>query len=226
MKFATRSEMQRLDEQAIQEYGIPSLILMENAGRASAEELMRLVSKSQISVFSGKGNNGGDGFVVARHLHNHGYKPVVFCFQKPAEMKPDPLVNFHIITRMGVQVIDCSRDPNLDQIKQTLKSSKMTVDALFGIGLSKPIDEPFRSVINIMNEFHSKTPILAIDVPSGLDADSGQVLGVCVRAKLTVTLALPKKAFFAKTTRRYTGKVIVADISIPRDLLTKNKEVK
>ena len=218
MKFVSASEMQQIDQQAIQDYGIPSIILMENAGIACADEVVRFVrqKKAQIAIFSGKGNNGGDGFVAARHLYNRDLKPVVFFFQKPSEMKPDPLTNFKILQKMKVELIDCSNEIDWNQVSQTLERSKVIVDALFGTGLSKPIEDLYKTVIQLMNE--SKAPVVAVDIPSGLHADTGEAMGICVRAKSTVTFGFPKKAFLVKSTRRYTGRVVVADISIPRGL--------
>ncbi len=221
MRFVTASEMQQIDEKAIRDYGIPSLILMENAGRACAEEARRFIlsaPNSQIAIFTGKGNNGGDGFVAARHFYNYNLNPVIFYFQKPSQMKPDPLTNFKILERMKVRLVDCSENIDWANVKKITQNSKLIIDSLFGTGLSKLIEEPFRTAIEIMNE--SKVSILAVDIPSGLNADTGEVMGVCVEAEMTVALALPKKAFMLASVKRYTGKVIIADISIPRELLT------
>ncbi len=209
--------MRQIDEKAIRVFGIPSLLLMENAGAACAFEAFRLAGRNNPVIFAGKGNNGGDGFVAARHLANRGLKPVVFYFQRPAEMKPDPLVNFRILEKMKVSLIDCSVKLPAQSIKSTLKSAGVVVDALFGTGLSKPLVEPFSTVVAWINA--SRRRVVAVDIPSGMNADTGEVMGVCVRADLTVTLGLPKKGFLNRKAKVFTGRVKVADISIPGILL-------
>ncbi len=211
--------MRQIDDKAIREFGIPSLILMENAGAACAREAVKLVRKGAvpIAVFAGKGNNGGDGFVAARHLANHGMKPVVFYFQAPGEMKLDPLVNFRILEKMKVSLIDCSAHLPVSRVKAALKKARVIVDALFGTGLSKPIEEPFKTAIALINQ--SGRAVVSADIPSGLNADTGEVMGTCVRATVTVALGLPKKGFLRREAKRFIGRMVVADISIPRNLL-------
>lgn len=219
MKYVSASEMRAIDEKAIHEYGIPSLLLMENAGRACAEEAAKLAGEkgARVAVFAGKGNNGGDGLVAARHLANRGFEPEVFFFQARREMKPDPAANFDILAKMKVPLVDCSGTPDWNTVRAALGNARVVIDALFGTGLSKTVDEPFKTAIDLINQ--SKLPVVAVDVPSGLNADTGEVLGVCVRAAVTVTLALPKKGFLNEAAQPYLGRVIVADISIPADLL-------
>ena len=209
--------MRRIDEKAIGLFGIPSLLLMENAGAACALEALRMAGKKTAVIFAGKGNNGGDGFVAARHLANWGMKPVVCYFQRPSEMKPDPLVNFRILEKMKVSLIDCSRKLLVRKIKAVLKDAGVAVDALFGTGLSKPVSGIFEAVIVMINE--SGTKVLAVDIPSGLNSDTGEVMGCCVKADVTVTLGLPKKGFLKREAKRYTGRIKVADLSIPGVLL-------
>ena len=225
MKFVTAAQMRELDRLAIEEFGIPSIVLMENAGIAVANEVVRMLGKplklkavSQAVIFSGKGNNGGDGFVAARHLANQGFKAVVVYFQKPSQMKPDALTNFEILEKLDISLVSCTNS-QLDKtaVKKILQGSSVVIDALFGTGLSKPIEEPFETAIELMNE--SKLPIVAADIPSGMNADTGEIMGSCVRAKTTVTFGLPKKGFKFKMARRYLGDVIVADISMPKVLL-------
>jgi len=219
MKSVTAARMRQIDDKAIREFGIPSLILMENAGAACAREAVKLVRKGAvpIAVFAGKGNNGGDGFVAARHLANHGMKPVVFYFQAPGEMKLDPLVNFRILEKMKVSLIDCSAHLPVSRVKAALKKARVIVDALFGTGLSKPIEEPFKTAIALINQ--SGRAVVSADIPSGLNADTGEVMGTCVRATVTVALGLPKKGFLRREAKRFIGRMVVADISIPRNLL-------
>ncbi|PIQ86213.1 MAG: NAD(P)H-hydrate epimerase [Candidatus Omnitrophica bacterium CG11_big_fil_rev_8_21_14_0_20_45_26] len=219
MRFVTAAQMKQLDELAIYTYGIPSIILMENAGIACANEVVKRTKskRAKIAIFCGIGNNGGDGFAAARHLHNRGYQPTVFFFQKPEKMKLDPQTNFNILKKMQVPLVYCSEDTQWENLAKTLKSFRLIVDAIFGTGLTRPVLEPFRSAIHVMN--HSRLDIIAVDVPSGLNSDTGEVMGVCVRAKATVTLGLPKKGFSLKKAHRYTRRVVVADISIPTEVI-------
>ncbi len=219
MKSVTAEEMRLIDEKAIHEFGIPSLILMEHAGLACARETLKLLrgKGKKVAVFCGKGNNGGDGFVVARHLANRGFEPIVFYFQSPLEMKPDPLANFRILEKIKVSLIDCSENLPVGRVKAALKKVRVVVDALFGTGLSKPVGEPFKTAIALMNK--SGRPVVSVDIPSGLNADTGEVMGACVRATVTVALGLPKKGFLRREAKRFIGRVVVADISIPRNLL-------
>lgn len=212
-------QMRKIDEQAIREYGIPSILLMENAGQACAREILNLglTEGDQAAIFCGKGNNGGDGFVAARHLYNKGIEPVVFYFQNIAEMKPDSLANFKVLEKMDVYLRDCSGNINWSGVREDLKQCKAVLDALFGTGLSKTLGEPFKAAVDLINE--CGLPVVAVDIPSGLNADTGEVMGVCVRAKVTVSLALPKKGFYLKDGPAHTGKIVVADISIPRELI-------
>lgn len=219
MRSVTAGEMRCLDEKAISEYGIPSLLLMENAGRACAEEAARLSGNARqwVAVFAGKGNNGGDGFVAARHLANRGILTRVFFFQSENHMKPDPRVNYRILQRMRIPLVDCSADFDAGTVKEILKKSGVILDALFGTGLAKPVGEPFKTAISVMND--SGLPIVSVDVPSGLNADTGEIMGAAVRARVTVALGLPKKGFYLKEAPTYTGRIVVADISLPRELL-------
>jgi len=218
-KAVTGEAMREIDRRAIEEFGIPSLLLMENAGRACAEEILKLgVKKGDGAViFAGKGNNGGDGFVAARHLYNKGVAPAVFFFQNPSEMKQDPLVNFKILEKMKINLFNCSQTIDWKFLEDSLRQSKAVLDALFGTGLSKPVGEPFRTAIEKIN--HSRLPVVAVDIPSGLNADTGEVMGICVQAAVTVSLALAKKGFYLNEGPAYTGRVVVADISIPWELI-------
>ena len=219
MRAVTTRVMREIDRRAVEEYGIPSLILMENAGMACAREVGKLIpaGRGRISVFAGRGNNGGDGFVAARHLSNRGFQVGVFFFQDPSEMKPDPLAHFRILEKMGLRLWDCGRGFDEVNVRRVLRRSDAVVDALFGTGLSKTIEEPFKTVIEWINA--SGLPVLSVDIPSGLNADTGEVMGIAVRAARTVVFGLPKKGFYLKAAKRYTGKIVVADISLPSQLL-------
>jgi len=208
MRPITVKEAQAFDKKAQSKLGIPSIILMENAGRHVAEEALKMLGKKkQVAVVCGVGNNGGDGFVAARHLLNAGIKVSVLIVGKISKLKPDPKINFNILKKMEVEVRGNIMD--YQGISGKIKGD-IIIDALFGIGLRSEVGEPYASVINLMNK--SGKPILAVDVPSGLDADTGKALGIAVKAKRTLTFVASKKGF-AKA-RKYCGKIVVRDIGI------------
>ncbi len=217
----TRAEMRELDRRAVEEYAIPSLILMENAGRAAAEVACDMARPSDggVLVFCGRGNNGGDGFVLARHLSNRGYAVQCYYAGAIADVPPgtDPGVNLRIVRRMGIPVLEHAREEDRERMARAVAWAALLVDALLGTGLSGPVREPYATLISFLNA--RRAPILALDIPSGLDCDTGEVLGKAVRATRTVTFGAPKVGFARGQGPELTGTVTVADISIPRALL-------
>lgn len=212
MKYVTTRQMQAIDRQASERFGIPPILLMENAGRAVAEAVLTFHPR-HVVLFCGSGNNGGDGFVAARHLANHTVQCTVVYFQRPA--KADPALNFTILEKMKIPRVVWERLPTARR-HALLRQADVIVDAMFGTGISRTLQEPYTTAIQDINR--SRRPVVSIDIPSGMNADTGKPMGLCVRARRTVTLALPKRAFKHKASRRYTGQVIVADISIPAQL--------
>ncbi len=208
MKYCTAAQMRRMDQRAQKFFGIPSIILMENAALACVDEIVKKYGRTQkrVAVFCGKGNNGGDGFAIARHLWNRGWKPTVYYFQKPKNAKSDPATNLKILKKLKLQLV-------LNPKKINFASIDLVVDALFGTGLSKNIEKPFFGVIQTINA--SRKPVVAVDIPSGLNTDTGEVMGIAVRADLTVTFGFPKKAFALKKSRPYTGRLAVRKIGLP-----------
>lgn len=215
MREVTREEMREIDRKAIEKYKIPSLILMENAGLRVAEAVERHVPQkgASVAVVCGKGNNGGDGLVAARHLANHGYKVKVFLLAPKEIIKGDPLVNLTIWEAMGGSIVEVSEEKDVQVFKSNLGGSPVIVDAIFGTGLEKEVTGLFRRIIDAINE--AGKIIVAIDIPSGLCADTGKVMGSAVRAAITVTLGLPKRGFRMGEGLDYCGEVEVADISLP-----------
>lgn len=204
-------QAQAFDKYAQEKLGIPSIILMENAGRGVADEAIRVVGLlggSVVTVICGTGNNGGDGFVAARHLLNAGLKVMVYIVGSKDKLKNDPKTNLNILLKMGKKVEWVKSVKELNGIKR----ADLIIDALFGIGLNSPVTGLYRDAIEMMN--NSNVPILSVDVPSGLDADSGKVLGAAVRAKRTVTFVAPKRGFFKADGPRCCGKIIVRDIGV------------
>ena len=214
----TSRQMQRLDEKAIKGVGIPSLVLMENAGRLVAGEVRRMIprkSRPTVTVVCGNGNNAGDGLVAARHLLEKSIKTHVVLIGKSGGLKNDAKVNYQILKKLKYPVIQAGRVT--PRVSRMFREADIIVDAVFGFGLNRKIEAPFDKFIGEINA--SKARIVAVDIPSGLDGTTGKIWGVCVRAQRTVTFSLPKKGFYLKDGPGVTGKVVVVDIGIPKKLM-------
>jgi NAD(P)H-hydrate epimerase len=195
--------MREIDRRAIEEYGVPSPALMENAGRAVADAVRALdPMRRRVLLVCGRGNNGGDGFVAARHLANGGFEAMLLLAE--GEPRGDAELMARSARRMCAVVSS-----------MLAVSPDLIVDALYGTGLTRPVEGPARELIRRING--AQVPVVAVDVPSGLDADTGRVLGEAVRATVTVTMGLPKVGF--ERAAEYVGRLVVADIGIPRALL-------
>jgi hydroxyethylthiazole kinase-like uncharacterized protein yjeF len=216
----TREEMREMDRRAIEEFGIPGVILMENAGLAAAEEVWKLAGCSPaatVSLLCGKGNNGGDGYVTARHLYNRGMDPRVFVFAPLDEISGDAAINLGIIRRMGLKVEEVTSQNDLPEVERAIVSADVVVDALLGTGVSGEVRGLIRSGIEIINRGPRR--VVSVDIPSGLDANTGEILGVCVKADVTVTFAARKTGLGRRNGPERAGRVVVAEISIPRQVM-------
>jgi NAD(P)H-hydrate epimerase len=209
----TRDEVRSIDRRAIEKFGVPGVVLMENAGRGAAELLLALGVHGRVVVCCGKGNNGGDGFVIARHLDNRAVPVRVLLFARPGELTGDAAVNYQIIAKSGLLIVLCA-PPDMGAVRDELRAAEWVVDALFGTGLSGPVRAPFDQVISAINE--SGARVLAVDIPSGLDCDTGRPLGATVRAQHTATFVAQKKGFAEPAAREWLGRVHVLDIGAPR----------
>jgi NAD(P)H-hydrate epimerase len=225
MELVTAAEMRELDRAAIKGRKVPSLRLMENAGNAVAREMERRFGSLRgktVTIVSGKGQNGGDGLVVARLLRQKGCKARVALLTAPSALKGDAAANLKRFQRAGGRCHAIETDANLTAVLgPLLQTSDLLVDAIFGTGLNAPVKGVAASAIALMNA--SSRPIVAIDLPSGLDADTGTVLGTAVTATLTVTLARPKRGLYLGVGPNYAGVICVADIGIPADLIATAK---
>jgi len=204
--------LQSLDTQATRKFGIPSLLLMENAGLACEEEILKYYPRAHhFLVLCGRGNNGGDGFVLARRLWSRGKAVAVFHFGATKSESKDAFLNFSIVRKLGITCMDILKEDNHRSFFKTLKKTDIVIDAMFGIGLKREVEEPFRSVIHAVNLSEKK--VVSIDVPSGIHADTGRILGEAIKADLCVTFVAAKLGF--KKANSHTGRVIVRDISVP-----------
>lgn len=213
----SRSQARELDRKAIEELGIPSVVLMELAGLAVAREAEALSGgRGPALVVAGRGNNGGDGYVAARHLSNRGLRVAVLVLATKEQIAGDARTNLDILLRMGVFVDFLAAPLRTDVLRRHLQEAAVVVDALLGTGLQGTVREPSRTVIDLINE--AAKPVVAVDIPSGLDCDTGQPLGSAVRAAVTVTFARPKVGLLKAEARPYVGRLVVADIGIPPGL--------
>lgn len=221
MRIVSGSDMKRLDDWAISKKGIPVLILMENAGMAIVERIKEIYSKIEglrLVILVGKGNNGGDALVAARHLHQLGGEVKLFLLSSPANLEGPALVNWQIIEQLAIkwQVLD--NENSFYLLKLSLANCNLALDGLFGTGLKGEFTEYCQRTIKITNE--SGCPILAIDVPSGLNADTGQVKNPCIKATYTVSFAWAKRGLFLFPGKSYVGDLVIAPIAIPQEGLT------
>lgn len=213
----SRDEVRGIDRRAIEKLGLPGIVLMENAGRGTAELLKRLGIDGPVVIVAGKGNNGGDGFVIARHLDLRGYKVRVLLVADPDELEGDAATNWRVLQNAAIPSKVLGAKPDLDELDEALAGAAWIVDGLLGTGARGELRPPFPAVIDGLNA--AAAPKLAVDLPSGLDCDTGEPLGTCVEAAHTATFVARKRGFDAPGAARHTGRVHVIDIGVPRVLL-------
>ena len=215
----TTQQVRRLDRIAIEQYGVPGVVLMENAGRGAAEVALDMLggAKGRALILCGRGSNGGDGFVVARHLSNHGVDvhTVLAAPMADVDSSGDAGVNMAIARKMGLSIEEAVDADAAGRV--SMDGCGLIVDALLGTGLSGDVREPARTLIQRMNA--SGLPILAIDTPSGLHTDTGEVLGVATRAARTAAFAAAKVGFTVGEGPALIGRLHVIDIGSPRAIL-------
>jgi NAD(P)H-hydrate epimerase len=220
MKVVTAELMQQLDRRAIEETGIPGIVLMENAGRGIAGEILRSypeILAGKVAIIAGRGNNGGDGFVIARYLINRGVAVKLFLLAAREQVKGDAKVNLDIITEKHVPLTEIATPDAWKEHRRELEECRLIVDALFGTGLNSEVTGLLRELISDLNCL--SVPRVAVDLPSGLQANTGEVLGVCVKADLTVTCGLPKWGLLTYPGASYAGRLQIVDIGIPSSFL-------
>lgn len=218
-RLLTARQAKVLDLKLKEKFGISILVLMENAGRAVAEEVNKTSKgKGRIAIFCGKGNNGGDGFVAARHLLMRGIKPDIFLAGKITDVQNEAKVNLDILIKMKQRIIEAN-GKNLYPVKSKISKYDLIVDALFGVGLAGEVRGIFKDLISAINS--SGAYILSVDIPSGLDATKGKILGCCVKANKTVTFIARKRGMVLRDGPKVCGTVIVRDLGISLFLRSK-----
>ncbi len=216
MLVVTASEMAALDRETIQQVGIPGIVLMENAARGAAAFFERIVPglhRRSITVLAGGGNNGGDGFVLARIFHSAGAQVKVVCLRAPEKLQGDALTNFRIMERLEIPVFLWDESRDFDEQWHWVSSSDVVIDAILGTGLNTEVRGLFRQIIDALNKL--RATVLAVDLPSGLDATTGRPLGTAVRAAATATFGFFKIGQLIEPGSDYVGILHLVDIGIP-----------
>ena len=219
-KVVTAKEMKKIDDDTIHSYGIGSLDLMENAGKGIVKEIKRRfkdISSRHILIFCGKGNNGGDGLVVARLLFNLNVNTTVFLLERRANLKKEAAINAELAFNLGIEIIETD-ETNLSLLDHHLKNCDIIIDALLGTGLIRPVSGMYKHTIKKIND--SNKYIVAIDIASGLDSDTGLLIGECIHADLTLALAFFKRSHLLFPAAEQIGELGLIDIKIPVELST------
>ncbi len=204
----SREEARNADKRAIETFGIPSILLMENAGLAVVREVQEY---AVFAIVCSPGSNGGDGLVIARHLCILGKDVRVYIAGDPKKGSDDFKINLKIMSKLAPEVLNTVNDENFEDFEHALRGCETCIDALLGTGLNRPVEGIYRRVIDAMNDLANH--IVSVDIPSGLDCDTGEVLGAAVRATRTVTFHRMKKGL--DVSPQYGGDVTVSYIGIP-----------
>ncbi|MFH1437201.1 MAG: NAD(P)H-hydrate dehydratase [Pseudomonadota bacterium] len=221
MIFVTRQQIQEYDKRAMNEYGIAGAVLMENAGAGAARIIMDDVRgvEGSVAIVAGQGNNGGDGFVVARHLINLGRETVVFFLGRREKLKGDAKTNFEILVSMGGRVEHMPGSEEVEGLAGALEGRALVVDAIFGTGLDRKVTGRYKRAIEIINA--SGARVIALDLPSGVDSNTGYPLGASVKAAKTATFACMKRGLVVYPGAGLAGEVFIVDIGAPEEILEK-----
>lgn len=222
MKVVTAEEMRELDRRAIEDYQIPGLILMENAGIQVVSQIKRHYNQAQtVGILVGKGNNGGDALVVARHLYQK-QRQVTLFLTYPGEMfQGDAQTNYLIARNLQLPMVDFSSPDAFAENKKQLLSQDILIDGILGTGIKEGITGHLTAIIEWINQLGK--PIVSIDIPSGLPSNLGELIGPCVRADLTISLGLPKLSQLLYPAAQYNGQLEIVDIGLPRLVVTEMK---
>ena len=216
IKIVSNEQMRKMDAQTIEKLGVPGIILMENAGRQTYEYILEFMAElnlaGRIDIYCGKGNNGGDGYVIARHFFNNGYPVQILSVGDPEKLSGDAKTNYLICKeyKIPIEIIQSS-----DQLRSYHKPG-IIVDALLGTGIKGKADGLYKEVIEHINNLG--IPVVAVDIPSGLNGDFPTVAGSAINADMTVTMALPKRAHLFYPAKKYVGLLEIADISMPEEI--------
>lgn len=217
MQSLRRDQVREIDRRCTEQFGLPSLVLMENAGRSCVEVLVQHGCRGPVVICCGRGNNGGDGFVIARLLDARGIRVKILLFASPVELRGDAAVNYQIALLSRLPIVAFGKDAQADAIAKELQATEWIVDALLGTGATGNPKPPIATAIHCLNAATAKC--FAVDLPSGLDSDTGEPGDPTVRADVTVSFVAPKAGFANPLARPFLGVVEVGSIGAPRVLL-------
>lgn len=214
--YLDRQQAREVDRRAVEQYGLSGLVLMENAGRACADTLCKVGVAGPVVICCGRGNNAGDGFVIARHLDLWGETARVLMFSDPGRLSGDAAVNYEVLTKCNVPIVMVDRADD-ERFERAIQDADWIIDALLGTGARGAPRPPLDGVIRRLNEHPAKK--MAVDLPSGLDCDTGEPAKITFRADHTCTFVALKAGFAAKPAQKLLGKIHVLDIGAPRKLM-------
>lgn len=219
MIFMTREQMREYDRVAMVHYGVAGTVLMENAGRGATEVVRSMLREhpGRTTIVCGKGNNGGDGFVIARHLLNAGHPVRLLLLGELAQLRGDARINAGILEAMDGEIVQLPGEDSPSRVASLLTHSSVIVDAIFGTGLERTVTGRYHGVIEAINEARAR--VMAVDLPSGLDANTGEALGIAVQAHRTATFACLKRGLVVHPGHDLAGEVKVVDIGAPRRIV-------
>ena len=216
MYLVTANEMQKMDRSTIESFGLPGRILMENAGRGATQfflDQFKNAENKKIGVIAGRGNNGGDGFVIARYLAQKGISVTVYLLSEHQKVSGDAAANLKLLSPLKVPVIEMPDAKSFSAHETAMRHEAIWIDAIFGTGLRSDVKGFFKDVIDFINRLNK--PVFAVDIPSGLNSDTGQPCGACIRADATATFAFAKTGHFMFPGADYTGNLKIIDIGVP-----------
>ena len=222
MFLVTADEMQRMDRATIDSFGIPGRVLMENAGRGATAFFLEAFHRDHpgaVGIVAGRGNNGGDGFVMARYLHQNGIRTTVFLLSQRDRIKGNAAANLKLLDAMGVPVVELADAAAFESSKLLMRHQHTWIDAILGTGLSSEVRGFFRTIIEFINR--QVRPVFAVDIASGLNSDTGRVCGACIQAAATATFGFAKVGHLCYPGRTFTGQLKIIDIGIPKHLAAK-----
>lgn len=216
MHVVTAAEMQAMDRQTIETFGLPGRLLMENAGRGAAHFLLQTfpgLAAQKVAVIAGRGNNGGDGFVIARCLHQKGVSVQVYLLAEGRSISGDAASNLHLLKPLGIRVVEIPDPGAFAKHQSAMRHTDVWVDAILGTGLKSDVEGYFKEIIEFINALQK--PVFSVDIPSGLDSDTGRPRGVCIHARATATFGAAKLGHVLLPGADYTGRLEIVDIGIP-----------
>ena len=216
MYLVTADEMREMDRKTIDEFGLPGRVLMENAGRGAFEFLMETfpgIGNLRVGVLAGRGNNGGDGYVIARYLAHRNIDVGIYLLADRSRVSGDAAANLELLGPLGIPVMEIPDHEHFDPFRRTMRAKDLWIDAILGTGLTSEVRGIFRDVIDFVNSLEK--PVFAVDVPSGLNSDTGQTCGSCIRATATATFGFAKTGHFSYPGALLSGKLKIVDIGIP-----------